>query len=440
LLLWTFLPSSDKETFKKKKPFFWLIVLFSLIPDGDIFLGIHRGFFHSILSPLFLILIGTIIHIYYTYLESNQAQRNDDNLKNDLRAFRGRTVLYAGFVWISHIMLDLEYPLAIFYPLSDRLYQINFVYLLNLIPWLFFPVMIVGAQFDITSVSYLRGITRFFVNLSPSERVDVFGTNIIAIPIEEFFLHLIIFIIFVIQVGKPMFPSINFTRYRTMKSKIVVDRLILLVGFSLIIIGLVMGPMTGTNIIDTSMVNSSYSISPSEFAPSVALAIEPTHFLLQPQTIMNINGVLNQSESSNFDHVLLLTTTKEYTNFSNHLSTLFKENPPNSPENVSTFTEGYESLLNDLYGTALAMNLTNKDQMSLTTQTLSDSLSLVGIIENWNNSMVLEGDEQRSSVKISINIKTSRLTLYLLGLGFIGTGLIVILLSVRLKNNNSNNE
>jgi hypothetical protein len=55
-------------------------------------------------------------------------------------------------------------------------------------------------------------------------------------------------------------------------------------------------------------------------------------------------------------------------------------------------------------------------------------------MENWNDSIVLSGNEQRMSVQLAITVRTSRLTLFLIGFGLMVSGVIVAYISVRLKN------
>ncbi|MCK4848283.1 MAG: metal-dependent hydrolase, partial [Candidatus Heimdallarchaeota archaeon] len=209
LLLWSFLPRSEKAMFKKNKALFWLVLAFSLLPDIDIFFGIHRGFSHSLVIPLILVVIGMFFHIQYRY-RINNGRKQEDSVSQVKKAFWGRVTLYAGLLWIIHILLDLEYPLAIFYPLSDRLYQVNFFYLLDLLPWLFFPVMIVGFELRVSGISYLKGLTTYFLNIPASERPGVFGSQIIAINVEDLLIHTLIFVIFVVKVAKPMAPKFSY--------------------------------------------------------------------------------------------------------------------------------------------------------------------------------------------------------------------------------------
>ncbi len=432
ILLWSLIPQTDKKRFMKHKYLFWIIILFSILPDADIFLGIHRGLSHSLLPPLILAVIGVVVYLgYHTDTDSNT--NSLISTKRDLKSFYGRSTVYASFLWLVHILLDLDYPLAIFYPLSDRLYQINFVYLVDLAPWLFFPLMIVGINLEVNSVSYLQGIKSFFVNLSPSQRVEVFGTNVIPITIESFFFHFLLFLVFINIVVKPMnpLPKINLPKWY---NQIKFDGIVLGLGFFVLITGFLMGPMIGLYTHEHRTIDSSFRISPEVFSPSVALTIEPSNFLLQPSTVMYIEGsLLIQTNEDNFKHIMLVVDQHAYNVFISDLRSVFKVTPPNTTENMVSFRESYKNLREHLYESALAMNLTSTNSTVISTRILNKPLVLMGLIEDWNDSIVLSGIEIESSIQLSISVKTSRLTLFSLGLGGIICGVIIILISVKLK-------
>ena len=435
IVFWSFLSPTEKTKFQEKKYLFWLVLVFSILPDIDIFFGIHRGLSHSLIPPTLLVLSGVTIHIL-NKSRINQGNKNVDHTNNHNNAFKGRVVLYAGLLWIFHLLLDFEYPLAIFYPLSDRLYQLDFVYILSLVPWLFFPVMIVGAEFHLTSISYLQGLGSYFVNLAPSDRIEVFGTDIIAIRIEDLFIHLFILLIF-LQVTKPMLPKLSLQRSWSFKTKIQYDGYVLTTGLVILLIGAVMGPMIGTQVIDSSTNNSTFRISSTSFAPSVALSIDPPSYFFQPNTIMKVSGTLIvKPQNGDFDHVLLVSSQEHYNSFNRDISSLFKDYPPNSSENLVSLRENYTILLDQLYSTALAMNLTNLNETSIYTEILSTPIILVSVMENWNDTTVLSGSEQRMSVQLAITVKTSRLSLFILGLGIMVVGFGTIIISVILKKHN----
>lgn len=434
ILFWTFIPTSEKERFQQKKLFFWAVVAFSILPDLDIFIGVHRGLFHSIVLPIILIILGTVI--YYHYSSSSSIEREEKIItnNNEKRSFIGRCILYAGILWLIHIFLDLETPLAIFYPLSDRLYQFNFVIFFDVMPWLIFPATIAGIGFEISGISYLRGLTTYFVNLPPSIREEIWGHKPVAFYINDFFIHVILFVIFLVYVARPMAPTVNLNRLTEWREKIRFDGPILAFSTTMLVMGLVIGPMIGTQTVDTDYIRGSFQVSPTTFSPTIAIKFETTNYLLQPNTVFSIESTLiTSSDSDPFDQVLLLTTQEYYKNFSSGVSQLFKQYPFNTSENIFTFETNYQSLLSDLITYPLAMNLTNLNETSLHTQLSSGSFMVVGVIEHWDSTQILNGTHLSENTKLEVTITSSRFTLMVFGTASIIIGLASIIISVRVK-------
>ena len=440
LLLWSFLPRSEKALFKDNKRVFWLVLAFTLLPDIDIFFGNHRGLLHSLFIPTILVIVGMMFHIQHRY-RYNREETADITTNQSKRALYGRSALYAGLLWIIHILIDLEYPLAIFYPLSDRLYQMNFYYLLDLLPWLFFPVMIIGLGLRVTGVSYLSGLTTYFLNIPPSERVDIYGSQIIEINVEDILLHTLIFVIFLIKVVKPMTPSFTFSYFQNLRGKITYDGYVLGVGLVLLLIGSIMGPLIGIQTVDSKSIDSTFRISPTVFSPTVALSNDPTNYLLQPNNLAKVNGTLTlDTMVTDFDHGLILSKQGDYSKFISDLSALYSLTPPNTSENMVSFKEKYNQLVNELYRTAIAQNLTNQYEKNINIEIKSQRIVLIGIIDNWNDTLLLEGIEQKLNSHLTIEVKTSRLTLFLIGYGAIISGTLLLFVSVRLKKYRSSDE
>ncbi|UCG02320.1 MAG: metal-dependent hydrolase [Candidatus Heimdallarchaeota archaeon] len=433
ILFWTFIPASEKDLFRQKKHYFWVVIVFTLLPDFDIFIGIHRGIFHSIIVPMIMVIVGSLIYYNYQYLSqpSSDDQKKEELLK---RSFIGRCVLYTGTLWLIHILLDLEYPLAIFYPLSDRLYQFNFEILFDLMPWFILPATIAGIGFEISGVSYLRGLTTYFVNLPPTIREEIYGTKPIAFSIDDFFVHLFLFVIFLLYVARPMAPTVKLSLLSEWRGKIRFDGPILGFGMILLVIGGVVGPMIGTHTIDSDSVRSSFQVSPTVFSPTIAIKFETTNYLLQPNTIFSLTGTLKTTSDDNpFDQILLLTTQQNYSTFSNAVSKLFKQYPFNTSDNILAFTTNYSIILNELITYPLAMNLTNLNETSLHTQLSSGSFTVVGVIERWNFTQILNGSHLLENTRLEVKITSSRFTLLIFGLGSIIAGIGVTILSVMVK-------
>ena len=432
ILFWTFIPASEKERFNQKKLFFWIVIAFTMFPDLDIFIGIHRGIFHSIIVPMVMVILGFMI--YYSYQYVFYPSSDEQKIGYDKLSFIGRCVLYAGIFWLIHILLDLEYPLAIFYPLSDRLYQFNFEILFDVMPWFILPATIVGIGFEISSVSYLRGLTTYFVNLPPAIREEIYGHKPIAFSIDDFFVHMILFVVFLMYVARPMVPTVDLSRLSEWREKFRYDGPILGFGVILLVIGLVIGPMIGTHSIDSDSIRSSFQVSSTVFSPTIAIKFETTNYLLQPNTVFSLEGMLRTSSDDDpFDQILLLTTQENYSTFSSDVSKLFKQYPFNTSDNILAFETNYSILLNDLITYPLAMNLTNVNETSLHTQLSSGSFTIVGVIERWNFTQILNGSHLLENTRLEVRITSSRFTLLTLGLGSIIAGIGVTILSVRVK-------
>lgn len=432
ILFWTFIPTSEKERFQKKKLSFWAVIVFTIFPDLDVFIGIHRGIFHSILVPMIMIIMGSVIYYNYHYLVHRFS--DEQKVDTDYRSFIGRCVFYAGIMWLIHILLDLEYPLALFYPLSDRLYQFNFEILFDVMPWFILPATIVGLGFEISGVSYLRGLTTYFVNLPPSIREEIYGHKPIAFSIDDFFIHVLIFVIFFMYVAKPMVPTVNLSQISDWRGKLRFDGPIMGFGVVLLIVGFVLGPMIGPYTIDSESIQSSFQASSTLFSPTIAIKFETTSYLLQPNTVFSVEGILTTiSEENPFDQLLLLTTQENYSTFSSSVSKLFKQYPFNTSDNILAFKAKYTTLLNNLITYPLAMNLTNLNKTSIDTQLGSGSFTIVGVIEGWNSTQILNGSRLLENTRLEVKITSSRFTLLTFGLGSIIAGVAATYLSVRVK-------
>ncbi|MFX0015155.1 MAG: metal-dependent hydrolase [Promethearchaeota archaeon] len=434
ILFWTFIPASEREKFHERKLYFWGVVAFSLLPDLDIFIGLHRGLAHSVILPMLMIIFGALVYSNYQYLIHPSLDEQNSKETLDNRSFLGRCIIYAAILWLIHISLDLDYPIAIFYPLSDRLYQFNFVILYNLMPWFIFPATIAGIGFKISGLSYLKGLTTYFVNLPPSIREEIYGREPISFSIDDFFLHVIIFLIFLVFIARPMAPTINLNRFFEWRKKVHFDGPILGFGLVMIMIGFLIGPMIGTHTIDTDSLRSSFQISSTIFSPSIALKFETTNYLFQPSTVFSVNSVLTTSSNDNpFDQVLLLTTQDAYSNFSSRLSKLYKQSTLNTTESLLAFETSYGSLFDDFITYPLALNLTNQNKTSLNTQIYGGSFAIVGLIENWNSTLILNGSLLKENIRLEVTITSNRFTLLAFGITSMILGTGVLALSARIK-------
>jgi hypothetical protein len=149
---------------------------------------------------------------------------------------------------------------------------------------------------------------------------------------------------------------------------------------------------------------------------------------------MKIEGsLLIKTNENSFSHVMLISEQHDYNIFTSDLGELFKISPPNTTENLILFKEGFQDIREQLYESALAMNLTSTNETVISARILNKPVILVALIEDWNDTLVLTGNEIESSVHLSISVRSSRLTLFILGLCGIICGVITLLISVKLK-------
>ncbi|MFX1538307.1 MAG: hypothetical protein ACFFDI_29305, partial [Promethearchaeota archaeon] len=93
----------------------------------------------------------------------------------------------------------------------------------------------------------------------------------------------------------------------------------------------------------------------------------------------------------------------------------------------------YRNLLSNLITYPLAMNLTNLNETCIDTQLFSGSFTIVGVIEQWNFTQILNGSHLVENTRLEVKITSSRFTLLTFGLGSLVAGIAVTILSVRVK-------
>jgi hypothetical protein len=192
--------------------------------------------------------------------------------------------------------------------------------------------------------------------------------------------------------------------------------------------------MIGTHTIESDSIRSSFQVSSNIFSPTIAIKFETTNYLLQPNTVFSLTGTLRTTSDDNpFDQILLVTTQENYSIFSSGVSKLFKQYPFNTSDNILAFELNYRILLNDLITFPLAMNLTNLNETSLHTQLSSGFFTMVGVIERWNFTQILNGSHLIENTRLEVKLTSSRFTLLTFGLGSLIAGIGVTILSVMVK-------
>jgi membrane-bound metal-dependent hydrolase YbcI (DUF457 family) len=204
-----------KQEFREKPFLFFVLTLGSIAPDIDLvwrntiktllnilsirdsdivdIIGGHRTWSHSFFFPLLFILFAP--HIA-------KIKPKHVSLDRNLRIF--------GFMWLSHIFYDLTYgPVGLFWPLDTRVFDVTMGITFGLISTFFLPVTIGGFFVNIDPIEQSIGATTFFINWTNEERISYFGGTSVDVAIQDFFVHVTIFLWYIMKVIIPLFQEIR---------------------------------------------------------------------------------------------------------------------------------------------------------------------------------------------------------------------------------------
>lgn len=118
---WVLLKKFGKESVyhqsRKRKFLFLGILSFSILPDFDIFLGLHRAYTHSLVWPTIFLLAGII----YWRWTGSRSKPNQYSLQ-----IGWISLLFGAFLLYSHILLDITGPFAmgLLYPFSEEQFEL----------------------------------------------------------------------------------------------------------------------------------------------------------------------------------------------------------------------------------------------------------------------------------------------------------------------------
>ncbi|MFQ6125765.1 MAG: metal-dependent hydrolase [Candidatus Heimdallarchaeota archaeon] len=125
---WVLLKKFGKDSIylqnRKRKFLFLSILSFSILPDFDIFLGLHRAYTHSLVWPTIFLFVGIILWRW----------RRLGAVSNQYSIQIGWiSLLFVAFLLYSHILLDITGPFAIglFYPFSEEQFELVIAIVFN---------------------------------------------------------------------------------------------------------------------------------------------------------------------------------------------------------------------------------------------------------------------------------------------------------------------
>ncbi len=209
ILLWEVFKKERKTHWLQTRPYMFLILnLVAIIPDFDRSIGIHRGAVHSLFLAVMVLSITGLSYKFLIWRHGNG--KSLKGIKDVGKVAHGiQLFLYAELLWIVHILLDLNTPLTLFWPLTDQTYQVNFLIVISVFPLVIFgilllPYQILGIVTRVEQTSYVETLLMYISNMTVEQRTSHFGSTIGYLPVANIFFQLLIFTLWFLIVGRPV--------------------------------------------------------------------------------------------------------------------------------------------------------------------------------------------------------------------------------------------
>jgi hypothetical protein len=418
-----------KNEFKQKWYLFLILNLIALVPDSDVLFRLHRGIFNSLLIPMIIFTAGFTVFLI-SKLFSDQKKRK----KVDFLAF---CILLAAFYWGFHIILDLDDggPNALFYPLDNKTYEISF-----LLEMTSQAVMPIGFLVDVIFQPLAAGLSTYFLNWTPGQRIDVFGdTFFLSLP--GLILNLTIALCWVFFVGREIIPW-------TWTNKLLVSRQKMLgifkrvsvntftaVGIIFIVFGLFMGPILGQKPVQSISTSRSLSFTPQSISPSFSTNLETMDQILQPQAIHDLSITFTTTSVDNLGNLTwigIFCLAAVYQNFTSNVIQLFVQhfNTTPLPLNDTPFKTDYRDVVQDFIEKSMESSEPLKgDNTSMTLEVKEPGNYVAAvIIHDWDSYSQFNETVIKRSLTINMEVQYDRSINYSLGmiLGVIGVMILIV--------------
>lgn len=183
-----FSPERTRAFFKNHPKTFFLLTLGTIMPDLDLLTSGHRAYGHSVFFPLILLVLSA-------YLPRMGVNSEDTIIK----------LRYFALFWLAHLIYDTTFgPVAYFWPLDNRFYDVNMGVRFDLRGNGILPITIAGLFVDVKVIDQSTGVRTFFVNWTPEQRIASFGSEITNYSIMDFMVHATLFIWYLLIVVYPV--------------------------------------------------------------------------------------------------------------------------------------------------------------------------------------------------------------------------------------------
>ncbi len=421
LIIWNLLPKKDKEYFKDHMWYFIVANIFAILPDFDIFFAIHRMYTHSIIIPVFILLILLL-------LEGINGLRMLHHVKGETII---RILKYSLLMWIFHILLDIGWgPLLLFWPLDNHFYDFTCFFRFSTQSTWLLPLVLVGIIPDWRIYSLKQGQSSFFINLSSQQRQAVFG-NSLDLSIEELTLHIFIFLTWIIVILVPAFYQSKTRKEeknskKSSKSFILItrkvwqklNRQLTWLGLFIILLGLIIGPAIGKY----NSYNNSFSVS----LVSTTTKFDPTlGFILNKNKDQTITlNITTEKGVVDYNSTFMLLNKKDFFYFFesfDNITNAYRSRNISFPEVI----HNYRSLVNNASVNSLVsikLIFNNSLIFKINNALYDDTYYVLYVINEWNTDYSFVYD-----TSVTINYITERTSAFNQVFIIISLGAILIL-------------
>ncbi|MHA1450036.1 MAG: metal-dependent hydrolase [Candidatus Hodarchaeales archaeon] len=428
LVAWLLLSEKRKEQFKQYWYVFLLLNVVALVPDTDVIFRAHRGIFNSLVLPMSIFMLGLVIFLSSRTVKNDQRKKQLD--------FLAICVFLIAFYWGFHIVLDFDAggPNALFYPLDNKMYEIN--YLLEMTSQAAIPVKLV---IDVIFQPLSSGLNTYFLNWTPSERVDVFGqTFFISLP--SLILNLSIALCWLFVVGKEVIPWHELKKYSGKRGPVLKKMRMLAwnaytaIGLVFLLFGFFLGPVLGLNPAQSVHSTNTIQLSPQSFSPSFSAKMETMDQILQPGSPHDVDiefTALSENSSGNLTWVGIFTLSSQYSqNFTVKTLPLFIQhfNVSSLPENDTAFKLAYRNTVDGLLSGCIAATepLEDQDRAINVKITKAGTYEAAVVLYDWDSSLNISELMVSRKLTVSMIVKYDRTVNYVLSSLLQLTGIVFI--------------
>ena len=453
------------------KALFLLANTFAIIPDLDVYVGIlfnnreHRGPSHSIFFPLTFVMIGFLI-LLYNRMKAKELNNplsdidslfsNTNNTKSQILYLLPYVFFLAAFYWGFHLILDQdagEGGMMMFWPLDNRLYQIQLFFKLNANPFFFLPWRPLGAFFDV-SQSTIIGLYNYLFNWSPQDFIKYTGSTVFNYVFTGLILHSLIFMCWIYFVLRPCWPfegknlgaKLNFFGFFSNVKRYwqKLTKELLIPGIMLIIIGFSFGALVTSHVPDNQPINGNLAFTQNTFNAVIFVPLVSVSQPLDPNAQFSIHAHYQATNIHTGEELFFAVASESFFfTLQNQINVLASSiNSTNKPANDTLFKQNYNAIITSkltsestIYLTTISSNQTAQQSYSIDVPS-KDSYGVGFVLKNWSSKSTWNETNTQIAISGRLDVSYSRYVNYWIGMTIqiIGMALVSIALVLPFRN------